>query len=53
MVLASDHYIQDELQFIKAIDTAYKASEDGKLVTFGVLPSSPETGYGYIKLKNL
>ena len=49
MVLASDHYIKDELKFKKAIDTACKISEEGRLVTFGVIPTSPETGYGYIK----
>ena len=49
LVLASDHYIKDELKFKKAIDTACKISEEGRLVTFGVIPTSPETGYGYIK----
>ena len=49
LVLASDHYIKDEFKFKDAIDIAFKASEEGRLVTFGVLPTSPETGYGYIK----
>ncbi len=49
LVLAADHYINNEFKFKDAIDTALKASEEGRLVTFGVLPTSPETGYGYIQ----
>ncbi len=49
LVLASDHYIEDEDKFVKAIDSALKASLQNRLVTFGVIPTSPETGYGYIK----
>mgnify|MGYP001203076731 CR=1 FL=1 len=49
LVLASDHYIEDEAKFVKAINSAFKASLKGRLVTFGVIPTSPETGYGYIK----
>lgn len=49
LVLPSDHVIQDVEAFHRAIDEAARAAETGKLVTFGVVPSSPETGYGYIK----
>ncbi len=49
LVLASDHYIKDETKFLKAIKCALKESIKEKLVTFGVAPTSAETGYGYIK----
>ena len=49
LVLASDHYIHDEIKFLNAIRYAFKESTRGRLVTFGVVPTSAETGYGYIK----
>lgn len=49
LVLASDHYIKDEKKFLDAISHALKESIKGRLVTFGVIPTSAETGYGYIK----
>ena len=49
LVLASDHYIKDETKFLDAIKYALKESIKGRLVTFGVVPTSAETGYGYIK----
>ncbi|MBE1275000.1 mannose-1-phosphate guanylyltransferase/mannose-6-phosphate isomerase [Enterovibrio baiacu] len=49
LVLAADHVIQDENTFISAINTALPSAENGKLVTFGIIPSHPETGYGYIR----
>ena len=49
LVLASDHYIKDETKFLNAIKCALKESIKGRLVTFGVVPTSAETGYGYIK----
>ena len=49
LVLAADHVIQDEAAFHRAIEAAMPAARDGKLVTFGIVPSHPETGYGYIK----
>ena len=48
LVLPSDHVIADKAAFAKAIDTAAAAAADGWLVTFGVTPDRPETGYGYI-----
>ena len=48
-VLASDHVIQDNAQFIKSIAAAKKSAEEGNLVTFGIIPLSPEVGYGYIE----
>ncbi|GAA4649085.1 mannose-1-phosphate guanyltransferase [Kistimonas scapharcae] len=49
LVLAADHVIQDEAAFHRAIEAAMPAARDGKLVTFGIVPTHPETGYGYIK----
>lgn len=49
LVLPSDHVIRDETAFRSAIAVAASAAEAGKLVTFGIVPTAPETGYGYIK----
>lgn len=51
MVLApSDHYIENEEEFVRNIDTAFKACEKQDiLMTLGIKPSNPNTGYGYIK----
>ena len=48
LVLPSDHVIADEAGFRQSILAALPAAEAGSLVTFGVVPTSPETGYGYI-----
>ena len=48
LVLPSDHTIEDEIMFRSAIKTAADAAADGALVTFGIKPTRPETGYGYI-----
>lgn len=49
LVLPADHVINDELPFIKAVAKAAKMALQGTLVTFGVVPTRPETGYGYIQ----
>jgi mannose-1-phosphate guanylyltransferase/mannose-6-phosphate isomerase len=49
LVLPSDHVIGDEAAFQAAVRLAAAAAEQGKLVTFGIKPTAPETGYGYIK----
>ncbi len=49
LVLPSDHVIANEAAFREAVQRAATAAEAGKLVTFGIVPSGPETGYGYIK----
>ncbi|MBN6110013.1 mannose-1-phosphate guanylyltransferase/mannose-6-phosphate isomerase [Xanthomonas bonasiae] len=49
LVLPSDHVIRDEAAFQAAVKVAAAAAEQGKLVTFGIKPTAPETGYGYIK----
>ncbi len=49
LVLPADHYVGKPAALIGAIEKASSASAQGKLVTFGLVPSRPETGYGYIK----
>lgn len=49
LVLAADHVIEDTAAFHLAIANAEVLAKDGKLVTFGIVPNKPETGYGYIK----
>ena len=49
LVLAADHVIKDPEKFHQAVGTATIAAQQGKLVTFGIVPTHAETGYGYIK----
>jgi mannose-1-phosphate guanylyltransferase len=49
LVLAADHVIQDAKRFRTAVDAGRGAAEAGLLVTFGIVPTGPETGYGYIE----
>ena len=49
LVLAADHLIQDVDAFQTCIQTALPLAQDGKLVTFGIVPTHAETGYGYIE----
>ena len=51
LVLSSDHEIKNTKKFLEVIDMGLKYSQINKLVTFGVIPKSPEIGYGYIKAK--
>ncbi|MEX9950238.1 mannose-1-phosphate guanylyltransferase/mannose-6-phosphate isomerase [Providencia alcalifaciens] len=53
LVLAADHVIQDHASFTKSIEKAIVPAEQGALITFGIIPTAPETGYGYIKKGNL
>ncbi len=48
LVLPADHYIADVSAFRRAVDVAVEAAEGGHLVAFGIVPTKPETGYGYI-----
>lgn len=50
LVLPSDHVIADEAAFHAAIEAALPLAREDWLVTFGIAPDRPETGYGYIKL---
>lgn len=49
LVLPSDHVIRDTKEFHRAIQAAIGAALQGNLVTFGIRPEGPETGYGYIR----
>lgn len=49
IVLAADHAVQDVAAFQAAVRTAAAAAEDGAIVTFGIKPDKPATGYGYIR----
>jgi len=49
LVLAADHLIADQGAFAAAVRTAEELARDGKIVTFGIRPDSPQTGYGYIE----
>jgi mannose-1-phosphate guanylyltransferase len=50
LVMPSDHVIADVAAFHAAIEAALPLVEDGWLVTFGIEPDAPETGYGYIRI---
>ena len=49
LVLAADHLITDHKGFQQAVNQAAELAKQGQLVTFGIQPSAPETGYGYIE----
>lgn len=49
LVLAADHLIADQEKFALAVAEAARLAEQGYLVTFGILPTAPETGFGYIE----
>ena len=49
LILPADHVILDSVAFGAAIAAGKSGAEKGDLVTFGIVPSSPETGYGYIR----
>ncbi|PKM20768.1 MAG: mannose-1-phosphate guanylyltransferase/mannose-6-phosphate isomerase [Gammaproteobacteria bacterium HGW-Gammaproteobacteria-15] len=49
LVLAADHAIKDIPAFHRAVELAAPAARQGKLVTFGIVPTSAHTGYGYIR----
>ena len=49
LVLPADHHIAEAEQFRRAITPAASLAAKGRLLTFGITPSSPETGYGYIE----
>ena len=49
LVLPADHVMHDQAAFAQAIATAMRCAEQDFMVTFGVTPTRPETGYGYIQ----
>lgn len=50
LVAPSDHVVPDADAFRKAVEAGLQASQNGNLVTFGIRPDRPETGYGYLEL---
>lgn len=52
LVTPSDHLIKDEKEYEKVINKAKEFANDNKLVTFGINPTFPETGFGYIESEN-
>src|SRR5450759_3760413 len=49
VVLPADHIIKDEARFREHLNIAIAAAESGKLITFGIRPTRPDTGFGYVK----
>ncbi len=52
IVLPADHYISDNASFVGALQKAINAVETDNLITLGLKPAYPETGYGYIKARD-
>jgi mannose-1-phosphate guanylyltransferase/mannose-6-phosphate isomerase len=50
LVLPADHHIQMIDRFQQVVTAGYAHAQDGRLITFGIVPEKPETGYGYIKM---
>jgi mannose-1-phosphate guanylyltransferase/mannose-6-phosphate isomerase len=50
LILPADHHIQFADKFQQALKTGYDYARAGRLITFGIIPEKPETGYGYIKM---
>ena len=53
LVLPSDHLIKNLKEFNRILNSAIEYCDLGKLVTFGIIPDKPETGYGYIESENI
>lgn len=49
LVLPADHVIKELVAFHNTVEQGAKLANDGSLITFGIVPDKPETGYGYIK----
>src|SRR5512143_1210913 len=52
VVLPADHIIKDEVRFRTHLGIAIQAAQSGKLATFGIQPTRPDTGFGYIKVRD-
>ena len=50
LILAADHLISDDAAFEKAVGQAAEQAQEGNLVVFGIRPTGPETGYGYLEV---
>lgn len=52
LVTPSDHLIEDDSEYAKSLHEAVQLASDGFIVTFGLKPTKPETGFGYIQIRN-
>jgi mannose-1-phosphate guanylyltransferase/mannose-1-phosphate guanylyltransferase/mannose-6-phosphate isomerase len=50
LVMPSDHVIEEVAAFHAAVSAGQRAAGAGRLVTFGIIPTGPETGYGYVQM---
>jgi mannose-1-phosphate guanylyltransferase/mannose-6-phosphate isomerase len=50
LLMAADHVIADEEAFVRAVELASGVARQGKIAVFGICPTRPETGYGYIRV---
>jgi mannose-1-phosphate guanylyltransferase/mannose-6-phosphate isomerase len=53
LVMPADHVVLDRKSFTESIESGRRAAEGGQLVTFGIVPHTPETGYGYIRSEHV
>ncbi len=53
LIVPSDHLIKNIEAFNRTVEQGLSLAEDGYIVTFGIVPNYPETGYGYIKTQNI
>ena len=51
LILSSDHEIKNKTNFRKTIELGMQDADKEKLITFGVIPNNPETGFGYIEIE--
>ena len=52
LILSSDHFIKNDKEFKNKILEAIESNTKDDIITFGIIPTSPETGYGYIEIQN-
>ena len=52
VILPADHLIRDEIAFGRAVTAALACAREGRLVTFGITPTRPETGFGYLECES-
>ncbi len=50
LILPADHHIQLTAEFQRVIESGHAYAQAGRMITFGIVPDKPETGYGYIKM---
>ena len=49
LVMPADHVVRDRVAFLRAVERGAALAADGAVVTFGIVPERPETGYGYLR----